>query len=176
MTELENRLVCEALSHYALGSANIHFIRHNENLSCRVSTNEGDYALRIRRPVEGFEISIFESLYTNEQLMRGETELLLHLSEGTSFPVQRPAPTREGQPMCVLSDGSPACLLSWLEGETVKAADEGLSYELGRLAAAIHSAAEGFTGVRMEYAHPLIAAMRRGTYRRGARRCMSKCA
>ena len=161
MTDSEKALTAEALAHYRLASPQTEFIRHNENITCRIMDGSDTYVLRIRRPTEGFSLKIFGNKATAQQLMRGETELLLHLARADLFPVQVPVFTKDGEPVCLLSDGSPACLLRWIEGEPLTSEDGGLyARALGRLAARIHKAAKGFAGIRLRYSHDLVSAMR----------------
>lgn len=54
MTLHQQQLVDEALAHYHIPASAVEFIRHNENLTCRVRDGEKSYVLRIRHPVEGF--------------------------------------------------------------------------------------------------------------------------
>ncbi|MDW7656903.1 MAG: phosphotransferase [Bacillota bacterium] len=162
MNEPEQALVREAMAYYDLANPHTEMIRQNENLTCRIIDGNNAYALRIRCPAQGFSLKIFGDQATAYQLMRGETDLLLHLSRTGSFPLQTPVLTKGGDPVCILSDGSPACLLHWLEGETLKAEDGNrCAHALGVLAARIHKAAEGFSGTRLHYSQELIRAMQK---------------
>ena len=160
MKEFEEQLISEALSYYPLIKPQIEFLRHNENITCRVTDATETYVLRIHRPEPGFENKIFELKMTSEQLFQSEVNLLLHLKRSNLFPVQEPIRGNNGAYVSVLSDGSPAVLLRWLEGtplEKSKASE--YAYDLGVLAAQIHKAVEGFSEVRLEYSHALIKAM-----------------
>jgi len=160
MKESEELLVREALSFYPLVEPQIEFIRHNENITCRVVDGAETYVLRIRQPEFGFEQKIFELQMTNEQLFQSEIDLLLHLKRSASFPLQEPVYGKNGAYVCVLSDDSPAVLLHWLEGTPLeKSTAQQYSYDLGVLAAKIHKAAEGFSSARLVYSHALIKAM-----------------
>ncbi|MDD3242666.1 MAG: phosphotransferase [Eubacteriales bacterium] len=157
MTSKENLLVQEALAHYALEQPQVEFLRHSENITCRVTSPQGSFVLRIRCPAPGFELNLLNGGYLPTELTDGETARLLHLSRAGLFPVQQPQPCRDGALFCVLSDGSPACLLSWLGGEALTektAADH--AQAMGRLAAKIHRASAGFRGPRLSYCHDLI--------------------
>lgn len=160
MNGIEQALVREALSYYHLTNPEVSFIRHSENLTCRIVDGQQAFALRIHSPTEGFSLKIFGNQATACQLMRGETELLLHLHNKATFPVQVPWLTISGDSFCVLADGSPACLLHWINGTVLQAEDGGpYASALGDLAARIHQAAEGFSGTRLSYSHDLVQAM-----------------
>ncbi|MCI8350844.1 MAG: phosphotransferase [Oscillospiraceae bacterium] len=159
MTEQEERLVGEALRAYPLEGAEVRFIRHNENITCRVTVGRESYALRIHAPVEGVFLALLEQA-PSEELMRGEIRLLLHLAEHAPFPVQRPVKNRVGEYITLLAGDIPAQLLQWLPGEEMKR--EGLGQyaeELGTLAAQIDHAAQGFTGERLRYDQDLVKRM-----------------
>ncbi len=72
MTEQEERLVGEALRAYPLEGAEVRFIRHNENITCRVTVGRESYALRIHAPVEGVFLALLEQA-PSEELMRGKS-------------------------------------------------------------------------------------------------------
>lgn len=156
MTAKEEKLVGEALQYYHLEKPKITFIRHNENITCRVTDCGKHYALRIREPVEGFSLKLLAP-DSSKNLASGETELLLYLSRTAPFPVQKPVQNRLGEYNTLLSDGISAELLQWLDGTPL--AEEHMEQyinELGTLAAQINAAAKGFTGERIVYSHELV--------------------
>lgn len=160
MTNLEQTLVHEALTHFGLSAPEVTFLRHNENITCRVVDGANAYVLRIRHPQEGFDMSIFGNETSPAELARGEAMLLHHLAQHADFPVQSPVVAPDGKPYCLLSDGSPASLLRWVDGDTLNADPDGsYAYSLGRLCAKLHQATEGFIGPRNRYGHNLIAPM-----------------
>lgn len=160
MTIQETQMVQEALQYYSFEKPEISFIRHNENITCKVIADGDAYVLRIHAPVEGFSLKLFEQGNAKE-LISGEIALLLHLSETAPFPVQKPVKNRLGEYMTVLLDGTPAELLQWIEGKTLQGEDIGqYAGELGALAAQINAAAEGFTGERISYSYSLVRQMR----------------
>ena len=160
MTERETQMVQEALQYYGFEKPEISFIRHNENITCKVTANGNDYVLRIHDPVEGFSLKLFEQ-GSSENLIRGEIELLLHLSKTAPFPIQKPVPNRRGEYISILSFGVPAQLLQWVEGKTLFGEDiTQYAGELGTLAAQINSASEGFEGERISYSYSLVRRMK----------------
>ncbi len=160
MTAGEEDMVRRALQSYHFTDPEISFIRHNENITCRVTEDGERYVLRIRNPVEGFSLKLLGG-GSPEELMRGEIGLLLHLSEKAPFPVQKPVKNRFGEYMTVLEGGIPAQLLKWIDGEPLTGENIGqYTQELGKLAAQINSAAEGFSGERVFYMRGLVGRMK----------------
>lgn len=157
MPDSSNHHVWQALSQYALKNPKVTPIRHNENITCRVEDNGHTYVLRIHRPVEGVTFHLLHSEYSPAELMCGELDLLLHLARSAPFPLQTPVPTKSGQKICVLPDNTPACLLTWVNGEPLT---QDISPEnaraLGKLAAQLHRAADGFSGIRPSYSPDLL--------------------
>ncbi len=117
MPDFPNSHIQQALSQYALKNPAVTPIRHNENITCRADDNGHTYVLRIRRPIAGASFHLLYSGYKPAELMCGELDLLLHLARSAPFPLQTPVPTKNGQKICVLSDNTPACLLTWINGE-----------------------------------------------------------
>ncbi len=58
MTAGEEDMVRRALQSYHFTDPEISFIRHNENITCRVTEDGERYVLRIRNPVEGFSLKL----------------------------------------------------------------------------------------------------------------------
>lgn len=160
MNELEAALVSEAIAEYNLTAPSVEFPRHNENITCRVSDGDKKYVLRIKRPRDGFSLTIFGD-FSPSMLAESEIALLRHLGKHADFAVQTPICTKRGDDVCILSDGSPACLLSWLDGNPLdKATASDRAFELGVLAARLHKAAEGFDCARLNYNASLVENMR----------------
>lgn len=160
MKDIQKRLIREALTHYDVKNPHIHFIRHNENITCRITEGDNSYALRIHLPVSGFSLALYEGNSPLERL-KGEMELLLHLSRTAPFPVQKPVPDNNGEYVTLLSDGTPCEMLQWIEGKPLEKDDTGrYAGDLGILAAQIHEASRGFTGKRLSYSRGLVRKMR----------------
>lgn len=174
MTVYQRKLVQEALMYYGFKDPDIRFIRHNENIICRVTENGCSYALRIHLPVRGFSLDLYGG-GSPLRLRQGEMELLLHLSQTAPFPVQIPVRNKHGEYITLLPDGIPCELLRWVEG-TLLDKDDADSYagDLGILAAQIHKASEGFAGVRLSYSYDLVKKTGVEIYRAVQKRQISK--
>lgn len=161
MTGSERERVQEALRNYCIRERKVTLIRHNENITCQVVSDENTYVLRIHLPMEGFSLKLLETVPAAE-LMEGEVELLRYLAGRAPFPVQLPVRNRRGSYVTLLSGGIPCELLQWVEGRPMdKENANDYAGQLGALAAQLHRAARGFTGTRPSYSHDLVRRMRR---------------
>ena len=134
-------LVREALGRYALTDPEVRFIRHNENITHRVIAREGDFLLRIHRPVEGFSLSLFASAAESRQTrIEGELRMLQRL-RAARFPAQCPVANAAGDWVTTLSGDTPATLLTWLEGEPLDKVPmtPELALDLGGMIARLHA-------------------------------------
>ena len=159
MGERENLIVRDVLRMYDVTDPELRFIQHNENITYRVTEKGRSYVLRVHAPVEGFSLGLFEDA-SPVALMKGETELLLHLSKTASFPVQTPIANKNGEYVTVLPSGIPAELLEWIDGEPLD--DEIIKQyagEIAALAARLHAALVGFDGRRPSYSHDFVRRM-----------------
>lgn len=104
----------EALSLYGFTDAKATLLRHNENRTYRIDCKDGSFCLRLKKPVLGYDLSIFSG--DQELFLRGELDFLGALGEQTGIPIQKPLKTLAGNMVGRLSDGTLVSLLSWLEG------------------------------------------------------------
>ncbi|MBP7402239.1 MAG: phosphotransferase [Clostridia bacterium] len=151
-----------ALAAFGMPDAVPHLIRHNENRTYRVDTDRGSFCLRLKSPVEGFDLDVFDG--EPEALLRGEIALIESVGRRTDIPVQRPVRTPDGDPVARLPDGTLASLLGWLDGETYKDAEtrtapmlRAAGEALGRLKAASRTLPGLDKIVRCDYGPALIA-------------------
>lgn len=104
----------EALSLYGITNAETTLLRHNENLTYRIDSEEKSFCLRMKNPVSGFDLSVFND--DSGTFLRGELELIRALKDKTDIPVQMPIETLTGDVLARLSDGTLVSLLSWIDG------------------------------------------------------------
>lgn len=123
-----NELLTEAL--HAFGLHDAEFIQQHENAVYRV---DGQYLLRIHRAKEGLHVD------HNPDMRRAELSFLTHLSD-KGMIVQRPLAE------AILSDGTQATLLTWLEGRHIAEAEftADVQRQIGLMTARLHQAAIGF--------------------------------
>ena len=104
----------EALSLYGLENAKVTLLRHNENRTYRVDCDGQSYCLRIKSPVSGFDLSVFDG--DKEKLLRSELEFITALGEQTDILIQQPVKTLSGDFVAKLPDKTLASLLCWMDG------------------------------------------------------------
>ena len=154
------QIVKEALKAYGMENARHEMIRHNENITCKVFHQGNTYALRIHQPIEGFCASIITNGKSDIDLFQSEIELLQYMRDHGFMELQKPILNLDGEYVTKLSNGIPAMLLTWVEGEPIKQEETGrYAEEIGELACKIHQAAEGFAGDRIEYDNALCDRM-----------------
>jgi Ser/Thr protein kinase RdoA (MazF antagonist) len=129
---------------YGMDAQDCRLLRHNENETWRVHTAEGDCALRIARPTEGFELDMLRGELSPRGLRERETALLEYLC-GAGLAVQCPVRTKEGG-LIADFDGASAMLLRWLDGDdlTERPCTREMGVEIGRMMARLHTALRGF--------------------------------
>ncbi|GIP34714.1 phosphotransferase enzyme family protein [Paenibacillus sp. J2TS4] len=110
-------IAADALSHYEVPSPTIAFIRHNENLTYKITDGSSgvSYLLRIHKPVH----TGLHGLQHSKPGLNGGMELLQALGESSGLNVQKPVRNREGEFVTRMrnGDGAVHCtMLQWLEG------------------------------------------------------------
>ncbi|MFL1671861.1 phosphotransferase enzyme family protein [Paenibacillus dendritiformis] len=141
-------IAAEALSHYEIQSPIITFIRHNENLTYKITDESGSaYLLRVHKPVH----AELHGLQHSKAGLNGEMELLQALGENTALNVQKPVRNREGEFVTRIGDGDGfvhCTMLHWLEGRDSQPDDfasreDALRY--GRQVGMLHRFTSGYT-------------------------------
>jgi len=139
MTDSEH-LLSEALGLYSLKQPQTELIRHNENMTYKITDVDKEYVLRIHKRVEGFSTDIHDLNISQTDLIQGELDIISALKNGTDLPMQTPVCGIKRNLVQVLADGTPATLLEWVEGQTVEGA--GITPEIlknsGKLMAKMH--------------------------------------
>lgn len=117
-----NTLLNEALNNYEIQYPEIEFIRHNENETYKVrdTLSNAQYVIRIHKPSNDFSLDIFGYKEHSVDLLTNEMNLLNAIRENTDISVQRPMKNKNGEFVTVLSDGTPATILTWVDGKTVE--------------------------------------------------------
>ena len=133
-------LLREALTLYTLTNPQMELIRHNENMTYKITDNGGCYVLRIHKPVYGFAMDVFSAGYDRLALIKNELEIIFDLKNRAGLSVQTPVRGNNGQFTQTLKDGTPVTMLEWVDGETVEKAKltTKLLYDSGKLLAVMH--------------------------------------
>lgn len=131
------------LLHYSFNEPIIEFIRHNENITFKV-TNKPDnrsYLLRIHKPISGG----FSGLQHTRNGLQSEMVFLREIDQKNSLKVQKPIVNRDGELVTeYISDQfgpTFATLLEWLDGSTLTQNEENIDqiiYKLGENLAELH--------------------------------------
>lgn len=149
------RILSEALGLYDLKQPQpqAELIRHNENMTYKITGTDKNYVLRIHNSIEGFTTDIHGVTFSRMELIQGEIDIISALKNGTDIPMQTPVSGANGNFVQVLSDGTPATLLEWIEGQTVEHA--GITPEIlrssGILMAKMHSFFSQRKGAEKQY-------------------------
>ncbi|WP_379153943.1 phosphotransferase enzyme family protein [Paenibacillus sp. sgz5001063] len=133
----------EVLSFYSLQEPMVEFIRHNENMTFKV-TDKSDgklYLLRIHSPSTAGLLGIQHA----PQGLESEMYILQELSKDGTLHVQKPVTNRNGGLVTeYLTSGKDVCyatLLEWIVGSTLTLQEdniEQIAYQLGEKLAALH--------------------------------------
>lgn len=148
------KIAKEILSYYFLSDANIRFIRHNENITFKITDerNSRSYLLRIHLPVtEGFS-----GIQNTLEGLQAEMILLLELSTNAVIRVQKPIANRLGEYVTVYHSNQCtstcyATLLTWIEGATLTLKEDNIErivFALGEELATFHEFTRHFKPIK----------------------------
>ena len=112
----------EALGLYCVEKPKAELIRHNENMTYKITDIDRHYVLRIHKPVEGFSPELYNVDQSRKELIKNELDIICALKAGTDLPIQTPIRGINGDLVQVLTDGTPVTLLEWVDGQTVESA------------------------------------------------------
>lgn len=139
---METTYLKEALAQYQMQDEESEFIRHNENITCKVA---GQYLLRIHKHADGFCTDmLYEGLNRNE-IRRSELAFLTHLA-CRGMRVQQPVPNKDGGFLTIMEDGVCATMLEWIPGHVLEQEEitPDVCREIGGMVAKLHRAAADF--------------------------------
>ena len=138
-----NPYAVEVLSLYSITEPEIEFIRHNENITFKVTDKQDNktYLLRIHKPSTA---GLYGIQHTLEGL-ESEMYILQGLARGEYLPAQKPVAGRMGQ-LVTAYTGSEigscyATLLEWIEGSDLTLEEDNtpqIVYALGERLAELH--------------------------------------
>ncbi|MCL6605506.1 MAG: phosphotransferase [Paenibacillus sp.] len=133
----------KVLLHYSFIEPDIEFIRHNENITFKVTTKPDNrcYLLRIHKPVsEGLS-----GIQHTHDGLESEMFLLREIDQRNLLKVQKPVQNRDGELVTeYISDqlgSSVATILEWIEGSTLTLNEESIDriiFKLGENLAKLH--------------------------------------
>lgn len=137
---MEDKLIENILEKYDLKNPKAQLIRHNENMTFKVTDEDREYVLRIHKPVDGFTLNILQDGVSPIKYLCGEMEILQFLNENWDIPVQSPIANNMGEYITILEDGTPATLLKWVDGATVENIEHTpqIMYSIGEMIGKLH--------------------------------------
>ena len=112
---MESDKLSEALSLYNLERPQAELIRHNENMTYKITCVDNQYALRVHKPVEGFAPDLHNMNHSRNELIQSELDVISALKNGTDLPMQIPVFGINDVLVQVLADGTPVTLLEWVD-------------------------------------------------------------
>jgi len=134
-------LATKALKKYDLTGFQIDFIRQNENITCKISTDQQNHLLRIHEPGH---FNFWGLQHTFEGL-ESEKLYLIELKKATGLLLQEPVLNNHGDFVTTVYDNEKDkflffTLLTWIEGEKIpKDTSESVYAELGLYLAKMHN-------------------------------------
>jgi len=105
----------EVLKRYGIEADTLELLRHNENMTYRVSAAGKEYVLRIHQSVATMNLSLIRGESTAEELIEGEMCLLAYLAKEKELGTQIPVQNKNGSYVTKVDDAC-ATLLTWAEG------------------------------------------------------------
>ncbi|UQZ85605.1 Phosphotransferase enzyme family protein [Paenibacillus konkukensis] len=138
----------EILLQYPFIDPVVEFIRHNENITYKVTEkgSEDAYLLRIHKPIT----KNMQGVQNRREAIQSELEYLLAWSSCSELPVQIPVPNLNGDVVSsvVLEGEEVYCsVLKWICGETMSRSDfasEEMASTLGERVAQLHQFSRSF--------------------------------
>lgn len=118
-------LIHETLRHYPINKPQIDFIRHNENVTYKVTdlVTGKVFVARIHQPNVNFSLELLGIRQHSAAALQSELDLIETLALQTDIAMQVPLANRDGTYVTLLTDGTPATVLSWVDGETIEQAE-----------------------------------------------------
>lgn len=135
-----DKVIQEALEQYDFKNPKLEFIRHNENITYRLSSEANTYVIRIHKPVEGFSLGIYQRDSNALEYLESEMQLVDYAGKCMNSPMQKPVKNKFGTFVSVLSDETPVTVLEWVQGNTVEniTVTEELGEVIGTMVAKLH--------------------------------------
>jgi len=140
-------MIQQALALFRLDGAEYELIRHNENMTYKVTAQGKSYLLRIHQPTRGFELIGQPDATERRARIESEMALLAALHAGGDVPVQRPVACGKGSLTAALPDGVCVTLLEWIEGAPLDCVEitPAILRRVGQMTARLHRFFEGYT-------------------------------
>lgn len=134
-------MINKALEYYGFINPNAELIRHNENMTYKITDNEKCYVLRIHKPIEGFNLDFLRMGNNSSDLIKGEIELLLYFAEKGNLLTQKVKLNKYNDAVTIIEDKIPVTVLEWVDGKTLETIEmtETVAYETGLMLGKMHN-------------------------------------
>lgn len=135
-------MIEEALKSYSFIQPEAVFIRHNENMTYKISDGDKNYLLRIHKAAEGLDFSMSYGDMPRQVFIESEIELLRRLHDIGNIKTQYPIRNAAGEYVTRLESGDLVTVLSWLDGEDLvnSPISEELVCQIGQMIGTLHYA------------------------------------
>lgn len=136
-----DKLLNEIIKLYDFKSPQFDFIRHNENITYKVTDDNTSYELRIHKPIEGFSLGIYQKDIDTTRCLESEMLLIDYACQHMDAPMQNPLANKAGEFVSIFSDGTPVTILKWVPGYTIDntAMTTEIGESIGIMIAKLHS-------------------------------------
>lgn len=166
------RCLEEALRAYSFDEPAFEFIRHNENMTYKITDKRSSYLLRLHKPIA----RNMEGIQTTPEAIRSELDFLQAWSAHADLPVQTPVANCNGELVTMIRIGQeviPCTVLKWIDGDVLSKQEMNSEEEartLGTRIAMLHQFSQSYQKgpacIRLEYGtewiHSMIFKLRHG--------------
>lgn len=154
-------LVQNFLEKYGITVQKIELLRHNENMTYRITAVEGEYVLRIHKSIDTMNLSLLSGCMKAEALINGEMELLEYLNKQSELGTQAPIKNRGGSFVTMVGEYY-GTLIRWISGECLEKEqiNQKLAEKIGCMLADMHNALDSYESAdRYSYGQELVERM-----------------
>jgi len=136
-----NEMINEALKNYNFINPDVELIRHNENMTYKISDTEKSYVLRIHNPSEGINLDLLRMGKNKIDLIADEIKLLQYLTELGDVHTQKVELNIHNKPVTMLNAETPITVLEWIEGTTLEdiIITEEIAHKIGVMIGKLHN-------------------------------------
>ena len=79
----------EAVSYYSFNSADAQLLRHNENMTYKISRDQKTYLMRIHKPIQGFNLDLIRMGGNHHKQIEDEIKILEYLDSNSDLGTQK---------------------------------------------------------------------------------------
>jgi len=155
-------MIDDALKYYQINNPTVNLIRHNENMTYKITDANKSYVMRVHKPTEGFSLDLLCLGKDRKDLVADEIKILQHLAGFENVHAQNVKLNIYEKPVTILMDGTPVTVLEWIEGNTLEDIDvtAEIANKLGIMIGKLHnSLAQTKFENRYHYDRALITVM-----------------